>query len=226
MATSGSIDYSLNARQIVEYALKKINVVGHGQPVPAEHEATAVRELNLMLKGWQSKLPNLWRSTLGSLSLTANTQSYALTPRPFRVVSARYRSSGIDIPMIELTQNEYDELPLKSSTGTPTNYFFDPQRDEGRLYIWPVLATASGQTISYRYQRRFEDIDDPTNDLDIPQEYLEVLGYNLASRLVDDFGQSGGVAERIIGRASFLFNEAANEDREPVVLFAPESRYG
>lgn len=226
MATSGTVTYNLTARKVCDYALKKIGVVGKAQAVGADDMATAIRELEVMLKGWQVDGPNLWRRTTGSQALTANTASYDLTvTTPHRIWSARLRhTDGRDVPLEMLTADEYDELPLKTSTGTPTSYYYDAQRANGTLYIWPVLASVTTETVRYTYQRRFHDVGDENNDLDIPQEYLHLIGYCLADALLDDYGVADTIANRISARAMGLLASANGADREQVVRFEPEWR--
>jgi hypothetical protein len=45
MALSGSTDFDLNARQVIRFALAKINIVAEGEPVPdlAPRGAPAIR---------------------------------------------------------------------------------------------------------------------------------------------------------------------------------------
>lgn len=219
MPVSGSTDFTLNTRDLVTFALRKIRVVDGISAPSADDMENGRQQLNLMLKSWQAHGPNLWRQTEGTLTLTT-AASYALTAA-YRVVSARLRQSGRDLPMGLMTREEYREIPLKTSTGTPTQYYFDPQRDGGTLYIWPLLATAAGETIEYTYQRRFDDNDTLTNSLDIPQEYLETVGYNLAARLIDDHGIIGVVADRITARAAELKQRLEWADVEPVLRMGP-----
>lgn len=221
MATSGSTDFNLTAREIVTFALKQLREVGAGQTPSAEDMTDGIEALNLMLKAWQMTMPNLWRQTEGTLTLTSATASYSLTAA-YRVISARFRQSGRDIPMALLTREEYQNLALKTSAGIPTQYYFDPQRASGTLYVWPVLATAAGETIQYTYQRRFEDIDDPANDLDVPQEALQTVGYALAEELLDSFGKNDATAARIIRKSTAAKNNLKMADREDVVRFVAE----
>lgn len=223
MSTSGSVDYSLNAREVCEFALDKMRAVGLGQNVDADDMTRAIRELNVMLKGWQTAGPNLWRLTEASQTLTSGNGTYTLTTtKPVVIAEARYRDTeGRDMPMQELTRNEYLELPNKSSSGIPTCWYFDRQRDAGVLYVWPVLATATTQAIRYSYVRRIEDIDDANNDLDVPPEYIDLIGYNLAARLLDNYGLNDGPSQRILQRAALLVQQAKDHDRESIVRFVP-----
>jgi hypothetical protein len=166
--------------------------------------------------------PHLWTKTEGSITMTSATQSYNLvsTLNPVRVLSMRYRdTSSRDLPMEELSRDEYFDLPLKTSAGIPTQYFFDPQRGAPTLYVWPVKATITTETLRVTYQRRIEDIDSLDNDIDIPQEWFETLRYCLADRLLDEYGQSDGVAQRIMARAAQLRLQAEDFERDTFVQF-------
>lgn len=226
MATSGSIDYSLNAREVIDYALKKINLLAKHETASAEDADAALRELNVMLKGWQ-KHEHLWRLTEGYINPTANTAAYSLSPAPYRVISLRYRDANSrDLPMTELSRDEYFELPDKASSGIPTQWYFDRQSDTRVIYVWPVLAAVTTETIRVTYQRIVEDIDALENNIDIPQEYLDLIGYNLAARLADDFGRSGGHIDRVIGRAKQLLDDMIADDRPDFVTFEPAGEHG
>lgn len=220
MSTSGSIDFNLNARDLCTFALRKIRITPVFDTPSAEDMEVAREELNLMLKTLQLHAPGLWRQTDGTATLVASTGSYTLSPRPFRVHEARYRSAaGIDLPMMELSRQEYVELPLKTTTGVPTQYYVDYQRTNAIMYVWPVPASVTTETIRYTYQRVFDDIDALTNDIDVPQEHLEAVGYQLAARLQVTYGKEvKGVNEM----AAMLMAEVDAADREPVVRFVPE----
>ena len=222
MTTSGSTDYNLTSRELVTFALRKLNIVNAIENPVAQDMRDSIQALNLMLKGLQLVAPNLWRQTFGNVTLLANTSSYVVTPRPFRIHEMRYRdSAGRDIPMYELTREEYVELPLKSSTGIPTSYYIDYQRSAVTVYVWPVLASISSpaETLQFTYQRVFEDIDSANNDIDIPQEYFEVVGYMLADRLAETFSIA---APAVSKRAAMLMQDAMAADRESVVRFVPD----
>jgi len=222
MATSGSIDYSVNARELCTFALQLIRIVSIGETASSEDMDRAKTALNMMMKTMQLQAPSLWRQTFGSVTLVASTASYVLTPKPFRVIEARYRdTSGRDLPMEEMTRQEYVDLPLKTTTGVPTSYYVDVQRAATTLYVWPVPASATTETVQYTFQRVFEDIDSLDNDLDVPQEHLETVGYQLAARLHATYGKS---IPEVLAMAKYLMDMASDADREPFVRFIPERR--
>lgn len=226
MATSGSIDYSINARAVCKYALEKLGIYAPEEEPSAADMQSCLVDLNLMLKGWQRTAPSLFRRSIISVPLVAETVSYTLSPRPFRVISARYRdASGRDLPMTEWTAEDYEDMPVKTSTGVPTAYYVDYQRDSTVLYIWQSLASVTTETVRLVCQRRYEDVDTLDNDIDIAQEHMDVVGFNLAERIAHQFGKVGtpryaGVA----AKATELFDDAKSAEREAVVRFVPGGR--
>jgi hypothetical protein len=112
----------------------------------------------------------------------------------------------------------------KASTGTPTQWWFDPQRASSAIYIWPVPASVTTETLRVTYQRRYEDVTDLAQDVDIAQEHMDTVGHCLAARLADDYGRKGEHINRIIQRSAMLMNEMLDADRPDVIQFVPDRR--
>lgn len=223
MSTSGTITYTMTARQVVTFALKLLNITDRIENPAAEDMQSGIETLNMMLKTWQMSGPNLWRKKFGSVTLVADTGNYTLSPRPYSVEEARYRNTAnVDLPMNELNREEYVELPLKTSTGVPTNFYIDRQRDSVVMYVWPVPASVTTETIQYSYQSVIEDIASPDNHIDIAQEWLETVGYNLAARLAEQFNLEK--TELVTRRAEQLLAIAEANDREPFIQLRPRLR--
>lgn len=223
MATSGSVDFSLDAREIVTEAFQTAKIIAAGETPNGTESADGMRKLNLLLKTWSAK-EHLWIMTEGSQALTASTQSYAITGAR-RMLSVRRRTSSIDTPMNELAREEYYNQPTKSGTGMPVSWYFDPQRSTRTMYVWPTASTAvAADTVLYfTYLRVIEDIDALENDPDVPQEWLEALVYALAARLALSYGSD--MAPALTSVANGLVADLAAQDQEPVsVYFQPGRR--
>lgn len=204
------------ARDLCEEALRLIGVVALDEPMDADTGKAALMSLNLMIKGWQNKEYSLWLTTSQTLNLTT-AASYTLNPkRPFRIESARLVRSGIETPMWAMTRNEYDNIPQKASTGLPTTFYYDRQKEDALFYVWPVLAAANGETVKITYEREFEDLTDLSENPDIPGEWWETVAYNLASRLSMKFGVD---APKVDAYAKMTLDEALAADREGSVYF-------
>jgi len=206
---------TLTNYEICEDALRKIGVVALDQTATADEMETARRGLSRMLKAWQNRGHNLW--AVSSMSVTLTTAaSYALTPaRPLAVQSVRMRRSGIDLPMVEFTRDEYDTLPNKASTGMPTCFYYDRQKEAGTLYVWPVLSVAAGETLQITYVRELADVVLATA-VDVPSEWYDAVVYGLAARLADDFSVN---APSVVGRAEEELRLALAYDRDGSVYF-------
>lgn len=217
MATTGT----LTIRDTLTQAMRKAGVLSWGETLAAEDAQAARDELNLMLKGWQNKGYNLWTKTAGSLALTT-AASYTLDPvRPLKILSARFkRTDGSEIQMERLTRDEYDRLTLKTTVGIPTQFYYDRQREAARLYVWPVLGAASGQTIEFTYERETDDITSLDAELDVPSEWFDAVIYNLAARIAETVPMDQ--PPMLFQRAQMLLNEALAFDREGSVYFAGE----
>lgn len=226
MATSGSVDFSLTATQLLTEAYRMIGVVALGDSMSTNQGTQGMTVLNLMLKSWATN-PRLWLKTEGSVVLTATTQSYTVATAR-RILSMRRRTSSLDTPMTELAREEYFDLSNKASEGMPVNWYFDPQRAARTLYIWPVASTAiaASTTLRYTYQRVIEDIDALSNDFDLPQEWLEAITYNVAVRLARYVNQPSGsdaatFADIKEEAARLLAALEADDDETVSVFFQP-----
>jgi hypothetical protein len=103
--------------------------------------------------------------------------------RPNRILHCMRRDEdGIETEAQILERPDYFRLPNKDSDGPVTNIYYDPQRDNGYLYVWPT-SDNSTDTLRFTGERLIEDFDTLTNNADFPVEWLEPLAFNLAYRL-------------------------------------------
>lgn len=212
MAVTGTI----TTQDLIGDALRKIGVVAEDEPMTADQAASGLRAWNRLLKSWQNRGYNLWAVTQQTITLTT-AASYTMSPvRPVRIHGARLVRNGIETPMLSMTRQEYDDLPVKASTGLPTRFYYDKQRESALLYIWPVLSVAAGETINVTYEREAEDQTDLAAIPDIPAEWWEAAVYGLAARLADNHGQDSG---NVTARAEEELRLALADDHEGSVFF-------
>lgn len=207
-------------REICTDALRKAGVVAHDDPATADEIDTAKRGLNRMLKAWQNRGHNLFASADMSVNVTTDAD-YTLDPvRPLGIHEPIMLKRGTsELAMSAMTREEYWRLPNKATTGTPTQYYYDRQREAARLYVWPVASSATG-TLEISYTRELDDVDldDP---VDVPSEWYDAVVYGLAARLTDDFAPIAN-AQAIVARAEEELRLALAYDREGSVFFGSE----
>lgn len=196
MAVATTTDFNDTARTIITDALIDIGVLEPGEDAEHEQVQYGLRKINRTVKAWMGDGYHLWRRTEGAITLVADKQSYTMggtgspdfAVRPLRIESMRFvQSDGTEAPrMIPMAREDYLALPRKDASGTSTSYYYDPQRDLGALYLWPVLSAIStpAEQVKFTYLRPFFDFDTLDNAPDIPQEWndaiIRTLGADLA----------------------------------------------
>tara|TARA_R110000803_G_scaffold58245_1_gene116472 strand:- start:3029 stop:3973 length:945 start_codon:yes stop_codon:yes gene_type:complete len=303
MATSGSVDYTLTAGDVVDQAFSKIGVKAAEQALQAPELKDGLNALNLLLKFMQSQGLHLWTREEGVLFLDVAKTDYLVGPtgdkattlddfvgttttaseialatvidvtdttgmtaadnvgiqlddgtrhwttivsvdsaiqitlttgiasasasgstvftytspveRPLRITSFRRKTFAEDneIPVNQWSRNEYFNQTNKESQGTVVNAYYSPLLNNGRVYVWQT-ADSVNDYVRFSFQRAIEDIDNKTNNLDIPVEWLEPIIYGVAARLVDDYNIAPDKGDRIILKAQAMLEEVLAWDQE------------
>lgn len=227
MTTSGVTQLNMTARDIIEFALRQINAIPIGQEVDMFEAAPVLTHLNMMLKDWETKGPHLWRVTQSSIAATANTMSYSLTDdNPLRLKEVRFQyTDGHHLPMEKMSLTRYLQLPTKNSTGTTTQWAFDPQSTSQTLYTWPVLPSVTTERYVFSFQRRFQICQSLNDSVDIPEEWLDTVGYCLCERLLPMYGPETASSQRVERMAQTLLRKAKSFDRPDFVNMVPRKRF-
>lgn len=237
MSTSGSYNYSINRDTLIAAAFRVLGVFNDDAPAPQTDINNAVQALNLMIKQWMSRGYPLWCVATVTVPCTNGVNTYTLgpsgtvvTPRPLRCISGRLQytsTSGLEVPLIQLSRQEWEILGQKSSTGTVNSFYYDPQTINGviHLYVTPD-ATQTGNNVLLTVQRPLQDMINAGDDFDFPIEWLDSLKYNLASEMVDEYDILEQKANRIIQRAEKLRENMFDWSvEEASTFFTPNMQY-
>ena len=205
MATTGTY----TVREIIEAALLDIEAMTMGQSIPAKQADHAKDTLNRIMKSWQimDGAPDFLRA---SQSVTATTNAnHTLSPvRPLRLLNVNVKTAdGNEIPMVPMSRDEYFRLPDKTTTGIPTQFFYDRQKESAVLYVWPPFASVTTETFEVEYEREFEDVSSLNDTIDLPSEWYDVAVKALGARLVHPYGSEQAKAS-IPAQAAYALNTA------------------
>lgn len=170
--------------------------------------------------------------TLAALPGTATAGALAfiylaspVIPRPLRIPAARrYLYSGAagggvasqpnEIPLVPMSRLDYAAQPNKSNTGAVTQFFYDPQVDPvGVFYCWPTPQDDQS-AVKFTQQRPLQDINNLTQLVDVPKEWLNCIAWNLAKEIGPEFDVAADRWAMIKERAESLFTVASAWDRE------------
>lgn len=188
MTVSGTTTFELTVSQIVEDARELLGIHAEEEPMTDADLQRGIRVLNMMLRAWQADGIQTWVLAEGSFALTQSDYDYtfgsggAFTTVPIEITDVRITRNSQDLPMNRMSREEYYSLPVKSTEGYPTNFYYDRQRDSGTFYVWPAPDSTAG-TIKFSYRRYIMDAGNGTNTLDIPKEWMQAVTSNLAVNL-------------------------------------------
>lgn len=220
MTTSGVSTFNLVTNELIDESFDLIGIGSEGEAITEDMYTRAQRSANLIVKSWGAK-PHLWLKTERSVTLLADTASYALTPKPMRVTSVRRRitTGALDTPMSELAREEYFDMPNKTQSSIPVSFYYDPQATAGTLYVWPCPSadTASTMTLQLTYLRRMEDFVGTADDGDFPQEWLEAFTLALAVPLAVKYAPDKVTMIKALADEKFI--SLSGFDHDPASLY-------
>lgn len=148
-----------------------------------------------------------------------------LAQRPLRITTAQsVDSNNNELTLYEISRSDYDKLTYKTNQGTPSQYHYTPTLGNGEFYVWVTFSDVKS-TIRLTVQRPIQDFDILTDNPDLPVEWQEAIVWNLAKRLITEYGVVDQVTITEIKQNAFDFLEDAESfDQETASLqFIPES---
>jgi hypothetical protein len=209
MTTSAVTAWAMTVNDIVKAAMEESGLIDPGTDPEADELATGIRQLNGLLKSWQTRGVILSREQTLSVVTTPATAFVTLNAAVRAISSARLVVSATNERRLwPIDRTRYFNLPNKDQVGTPSLYYLDRQRDAAVLYLWPVSATAV--TVKLDYDRIADTVTAGTETIDLRSELQETVWTNLGVKMCRAFGQP--VPETLMADAMRL--EVAMYDAE------------
>jgi hypothetical protein len=218
-----TITWTKTAGELVDSALKRVQIIGNGETASAYLWTLARDHLNGLIKLLVTQGPSEWRRATQTPAMTAAVAYVTCSPRPDRVMRVYYRNTaGFDLELQQWNMDDYERIPVKTSTGRPTIFAVDRQRTSTTIYLWPVPdTTIAAGTLRVSYERVPEDVANTSDIVDVPQEWLDTLMDLVGGRT----GQSLQLGDRpavaaALQRGVGNLNELLGYDRNHSVRFA------
>ncbi len=139
--------------------------------------------------------------------------------RPELINSLRIRtSSGTDIQTTALARDSYFNIPVKTNSATPNQWYYDKQLSYGDIYLWPSPNSVD-LTVKFTFQKMFLDIDSAATDPDFPIEWVDPIVLNLALRMARIKGKDKEFREQLKRDADEALANVQGYDREPASIY-------
>jgi len=135
---------------------------------------------------------NVVTLTSSSPSTVSNAIVYAYQTklvRPLRITDGFLRqvANSTDVPVLIIPREQYNRFGQKTSQGTSIQIMYDPQVNNGQLYVYPTPSTIPG-ILFIEIQKPIDDMSSASDNFDLPQEWFEAIKYALAFRLCASYG--------------------------------------
>jgi len=119
-----------------------------------------------------------------------------------------------DVPIELISKQEYDWLPNKNTSGLPSQAYYQRLDPEGILYLWQAPQNDSDYIVQFYYERKIDDMKDPTDKLDMNRTYLPAVIYTTALWGADKFQVSSEIRQRVEMRQKEIMEQALSYDDE------------
>ena len=178
MATSGTRTFSLDVATAIEDAYELA-----GLEARTSYDAiTARRSLNLLFADWSNRGIQMWEVTKVEQALTQGDETYTLNQFDIDILDAYIERSvngtTTDFSLSRIDRNEYINIPVKTTTGRPTQFWFE-RLITPVIHLYPTPENSTDKLIYYSWQR-IQDATASINDLDIPSRFMPCLVSGLA----------------------------------------------
>ena len=174
MATSSSTDFELDVAEYIEEAFERCGL----EAKTGYDLQTARRSMNIMLAEWANRGLNQWTIEQRTQALTADDADYSLGTDVIDILRAVVRRSGTDFSMSRVSRDTFTNIPVKTTTGRPTQYFLDRQITPN-LKIYPTPENST-DVIVYDALTRIQDADTQINTMEVPFRFYPCLTAGLA----------------------------------------------
>ena len=174
MATSSSTNFELDVAEYIEEAFERC-----GLEVRTGYDLqSAKRSMNILLADWANRGLNQWTIEQRTQSLTSGTAEYDLGTDVIDILNAVIRRSSTDFTISRISRDQFINIPVKSTTGRPSQYFLDRQITP-KLKLW---ATPENSTDTFVYDAltRIQDADAQVNTMEVPFRFYPCLTAGLA----------------------------------------------
>ena len=215
MATSGTYNFSMDIDEVIEEAMEMIG----GEATLGNEPRSARRSINLLLQDWQNRGIQLWTVGTTTVTVTTSVTSYVLSDENIDVLEAVVNRDDIDLQLERISMEEYLKVPRKGQTGRPTQFAVRRERDQSRVYLWPIPENST-DAIKFETVKYFQDVSKSSQTADISRRFYPCLTAGAAYFMsMKRPGVDAGRIQMIKGEYEERLLRAQEEDRERASMF-------
>lgn len=220
---------------VIQYAYEAVGLIAEGTFPDSEKIAKGMNKLNQIVGYWMTKGLKLFAWSDRTVTLTSTNfypmgpaqTGLSITPKPMKVEYAYFvqASSGSQVPLTEVSWQEWTTLPITSSSpGQPVNYRQDKQATYLGLYLWPTPdSTSQLGSLHVVLRTQITPGETYTVATGFPQEWQLPLTWFLAEEL--SIGQPLPIVQMCRAKAKEYREDCEGWDVEDAqTFFTPDTR--
>lgn len=224
------------ANEIISSTLGLLGIRAAGDDIDPDIASVVFERLNTLMDAWRTGELFAYTTQTVQGSLPANTQSVtigpgqtvAITPLPTQIeTSSFYTEGGIDYPLHNVTEAEFNRVALKAISSPGDRWmFFKRGATTGTLSFWPRAGSTA--TLNIVCQVQVGEFPDYTTDVVLPAGYKRALIFTLAEECAADFereipptvARNAKAARRAIKNQNFVVPQLeVNSHEQDAVVF-------
>lgn len=179
---------------LLRSSMRLIGAIATGETPTADEAADGLLVLNDMLENWSTETLSVWGSSNITFNLVPTQRTYTIGPagnwvtqRPQDIDDAYCTFSGVDFPIKVISQEQYNEINLKSmAQPIVERLLYVNEFPLGVVTVWPVPTQAIPITLTMQRILTFPVA--LTDTLTGPPGYMKALRYCLAVEMAPEFG--------------------------------------
>ena len=174
MTVSNSKDFELDVSEYIEEAFERCGLDAR----TGYDLKTAKRSMNLLFADWANRGLNQWTIAQRNFTVTQSDGEYDLNADVIDILSLVVRRDGTDYSLERISRDAYLNIPSKTTTGRPTQFFLDRQITPN-LKLW-TLPDNSTNAVYYDALTRLDDADTYINTIGVPFRFYPALAAGLS----------------------------------------------
>jgi hypothetical protein len=190
---------------IIQSALRRLNIVNVGDPIEDEDASTAFEALNDLVDSWSIDRLKIFTVASATYPLTAGQASYTIgkdptgtatadldVARPARIENANLLIQGLAYPLYLANDDEWARRGLRDYSALPGMLYNDGGHPLSTLSLYP--GPSEGWTLELFSWQALTQFADLSTDYALPPGYARALKFALAVELAPDYDREPSAA--------------------------------
>lgn len=208
----------ITSGELIKSSMRLVGIIATGETPTADESNDGLLCLNDLLEIWSTQTLAVYGGVDVTFNTVATQATYTIGPtgqwvgdRPMRINDSPYCTvSGVDYPIEQIGQEDYDLIALKTQPGQIIErLLYVNDNPNGRITLWPVPNAIVAITLSI--DRILTQVPNLATVMTFPPGYLLAIRHALGIMLAPDYGRTVSDEIKQVAQSSFASIKRANK---------------